>query len=54
MDVGMPGLSSFEAVRQIRKNSLVTRVLFLTMYDDEEYVMEYGSWCVRLFVERCP
>jgi DNA-binding NarL/FixJ family response regulator len=40
MDVGMPGLSSFEAVRQIRKNSLVTRVLFLTMYDDEEYVME--------------
>jgi two-component system response regulator NreC len=40
MDVGMPGLSSFEAVRQIRRNSIVTRVLFLTMYDDEEYVME--------------
>jgi DNA-binding NarL/FixJ family response regulator len=40
MDVGMPGLSSFEAARQIRRNSLVTRVLFLTMYDDEEYVME--------------
>jgi DNA-binding NarL/FixJ family response regulator len=40
MDVGMPGLSSFEAVRQIRRTSLVTRVLFLTMYDDEEYVME--------------
>ena len=40
MDVGMPGLSSFEAARQIRRNSLLTRVLFLTMYDDEEYVME--------------
>jgi DNA-binding NarL/FixJ family response regulator len=40
MDVGMPGLSSFEAARQIRRSSLVTRVLFLTMYDDEEYVME--------------
>jgi two-component system, NarL family, response regulator NreC len=40
MDVGMPGLSSFEAARQIRRISLVTRVLFLTMYDDEEYVMQ--------------
>jgi DNA-binding NarL/FixJ family response regulator len=40
MDVGMPGLSSFEAARQIKRISLVTRVLFLTMYDDEEYVMQ--------------
>ncbi len=40
MDVGMPGLSSFEAARQIKRDSLVTRVLFLTMYDDEEYVIE--------------
>ena len=27
-------------MRQIRRTSIVTRVLFLTMYDDEEYVME--------------
>ncbi len=40
MDVAMPGLSSFEAVRQIRKQSPGSKVLFLTMYDDEEYVME--------------
>lgn len=40
MDIGMPGLSSFEATRQIRKNRPETRVLFLTMYDDEDYLVE--------------
>jgi two-component system response regulator NreC len=40
MDVSMPGLSSFEATRQIRKNRPETRVLFLTMYDDEDYLAE--------------
>jgi two-component system, NarL family, response regulator NreC len=40
MDVGMPGLSSFEATRQIRKNFPATKVLMLTMYDDEDYLVE--------------
>src|SRR5579884_629353 len=40
MDVGMPGLSSFEATRQIKKNRPETKVLFLTMYDDEDYLVE--------------
>jgi two-component system, NarL family, response regulator NreC len=40
MDVSMPGLSSFEATRQIRKNRPETKVLFLTMYDDEDYLAE--------------
>jgi two-component system response regulator NreC len=40
MDVGMPGLSSFEATRQIRKHRPETRVLFLSMYDDEDYLSE--------------
>src|SRR6185436_17707804 len=40
MDIGMPGLSSFEATRQIRKARPETRVLFLTMYDDEDYLVE--------------
>ncbi len=38
MDIGMPGIPSFEAVRQIRKNRPETRALFLTMYDDEDYL----------------
>src|ERR1700743_1923462 len=38
MDVGMPGLSSFEATRQIRKQRPETRVIFLSMYDDEDYL----------------
>ncbi|MCC6860342.1 MAG: response regulator transcription factor [Bryobacterales bacterium] len=40
MDIGMPGLSAFEASRQIRKHRPETRILFLTMYDDEDYLVE--------------
>jgi len=46
MDIGMPGLSSFEATRQIKKIRPDTRILFLTMYDDEDYLvqcMEVGA-----------
>ena len=40
MDVGMQGMSSFEATRQIRKERPETRVVFLSMYDDEDYLAE--------------
>ena len=40
MDISMPGPSSFEATRQIRRNRPETKVLFLTMYDDEDYLVE--------------
>jgi DNA-binding NarL/FixJ family response regulator len=40
MDVSMPGLSSFEATRQVKRDSPSTRVLFLSMYDDEDYLGE--------------
>src|SRR3954463_1511540 len=40
MDIGMPGLSSFEATRQIKKNRPETKILFLTMYDDEDYLVQ--------------
>ena len=40
MDIGMPGLSSFEAARQIRKNRPETKILFLTMYEDEDYLIQ--------------
>jgi DNA-binding NarL/FixJ family response regulator len=40
MDIGMQGLSSFEATRQIRKDLPETRVVFLSMYDDEDYLAE--------------
>src|SRR5580700_4243371 len=40
MDIGMAGMSSFEATRQIRKDRPDTRVVFLSMYDDEEYLAE--------------
>jgi two-component system, NarL family, response regulator NreC len=40
MDIGMAGMSSFEATRQIRKEHPATQVLFLSMYDDEDYLAE--------------
>ena len=40
MDIGMTGMSSFEATRQIRRNRPETKILFLTMYDDEDYLVE--------------
>ena len=40
MDIGMNGMSSFEATRQIRKERPETRCIFLSMYDDEDYLAE--------------
>ena len=40
----MTGMSSFEATRQIRKERPETRVVFLSMYDDEDYLAE----CVEM------
>ena len=38
MDLGMPGTSSFEATRQIKQARPETKILFLSMYDDEDYL----------------
>ena len=38
MDVGMQGLSPFEATRQIKQYRPETRIVFLTMYDDQDYL----------------
>ena len=40
MDIGMPGMSSFEAARVIERNHPGTRLIFLTMYEDEEYLLQ--------------
>ena len=40
MDIGMPGMSSFEATRLIRKERPDTKVVFLSMYDDDDYLAE--------------
>src|SRR5580698_9836069 len=40
MDIGMTGMSAFEATRQIKKERPDTKIVFLSMYDDEEYLAE--------------
>ena len=40
MDIGMAGMSSFEATRLIRRERQEVKVIFLSMYDDEDYLTE--------------
>ena len=40
MDIGMPGPSSFETARLIQKGCPETKIVFLTMHEDEEYVYQ--------------
>lgn len=39
MDIGMPGFSSFDATRVIQSEYPSTRVVFLTMHEDQDYVI---------------
>ncbi len=40
MDIGMPNLNGFEATRQIKKKLPEVKILILTMYRDDEYVLQ--------------
>jgi two-component system, NarL family, response regulator NreC len=40
MDIGMPGYSSFDAARVIQTDFPRTRVVFLTMHESQDYVMQ--------------
>jgi DNA-binding NarL/FixJ family response regulator len=40
MDVGMPGIGGLAAAHRIGKDSPACKVLVLSQYDDEEYVLE--------------
>ena len=40
LDVMMPGLTGIEVARRLRRRSPQTRVIILSMYDDEAYVHE--------------
>lgn len=40
MDIGMPGMSSFEAARLIAKDQPTARLIFLTMHEDEDYLLQ--------------
>lgn len=40
MDIGMPGFSPFDATRVIQTDYPQTRVIFLTMHESQDYVMQ--------------
>jgi DNA-binding NarL/FixJ family response regulator len=55
MDIGMAGMSSCEATRQIRKDRPETRVVFLSMYDDEDYLAECVDMGANGYIlKECP
>jgi two-component system response regulator NreC len=40
LDISMPGMSSFEAGRLIEEHCAATRIVYLTMHEDREYVQQ--------------
>jgi two-component system, NarL family, response regulator NreC len=40
MDIGMPGIGGLAAARRIAKETPASKVVMLSQYDDEEYVLE--------------
>ena len=40
LDIGMPGMSSFEACKLIQEHSPQTRVVFLTMHEERDFVQQ--------------
>lgn len=40
MDINMPGMSSITAAQLIKKSHPNIKILFLTMYDDQEYIVQ--------------
>jgi two-component system, NarL family, response regulator NreC len=40
LDISMPGMSSFEAGRLIEEHCSGTRIVYLTMHEDQEYVRQ--------------
>jgi DNA-binding NarL/FixJ family response regulator len=40
LDISMPGMSSFEAGRLIEEHCIDTRIVYLTMHEDREYVQQ--------------
>jgi two-component system response regulator NreC len=40
MDIAMPNLNGFEATRQIKKKLPETKILVLSMYRDDEYILQ--------------
>jgi len=55
MDIGMPGLSGFEATRRIRESHPATQVVALTVHDSEGYVFQMlQAGATGYVVKRAP
>ena len=54
LDFTMPGLDGFEAMRQLRDASPMTKIMVVTMHDEPEYVAEaLGSGASGYVLKSC-
>jgi DNA-binding NarL/FixJ family response regulator len=53
-DIGMAGLSVFDAMREIRRRLPRTRIVFLSMYDDEAYVAKAVELKASFIIKDIP
>ena len=40
LDLSMPGMDGMDCLREIKRRKIATRVIVLTMYEDESYILE--------------
>lgn len=40
MDINMPGMNGIETVKELRKKNKKTKILILTMHEDEDYIFD--------------
>lgn len=52
LDIAMPGLGGLEAAEHIKTKSPKTRIIILTIYDDEEYVLQARHFGVDAFLSK--
>ncbi len=52
LDIAMPGLGGLEAVEHIKAESPKTRIIILSMYDDEEYARRARCWGADAFLPK--
>ena len=53
MDISMPRIDGIECIKEIKSRGLKTKIIVLTMHDDENYIKEVLSSGAMGYVQKC-